>query len=119
MRELLNVQTLTPGLFPVYPCLTFSTTSSWNLNMIIMVLIIILDILHYEISHLPPPYDRSEHIVLVRHAPDMSSVVMPGLGNTKDLLKSAFSSLTSCAVTATSIWLSASMFWNMAAPHNM
>ena len=32
IRELLKVQTLTPGSFPVYPLLTFLTTFSWNLN---------------------------------------------------------------------------------------
>ena len=32
MRELLKVQTLTPGSFPVYPLLTLLTTLSWNLE---------------------------------------------------------------------------------------
>ena len=42
IRELLKVQTLTPGSFPVYPCLTFSTTSSWYLDMIKIIKFIIL-----------------------------------------------------------------------------
>ena len=33
MRELLNVQTLTPGSLPVYPLLTCITTLSWNLTI--------------------------------------------------------------------------------------
>ena len=42
MRELLKVQTLTPGSFPVYPLLTFLITFSWNLvifgsNLVIFI----------------------------------------------------------------------------------
>ena len=75
MRELLKVQTLTPGSFPMYPFWTFRTTWSWNLRNNLIPLST-PNLREYYVGNFLLPLFRSENIILIRNQPNVVGVVL-------------------------------------------